>query len=48
MCKMKNVITMRKTLTQHDDNQRNICTKGDFCNILVLDSQGNEYVGLLA
>jgi hypothetical protein len=35
-------------LTQHDDDQKDICTKGEVYNILVPNSQGNEFVGLLA
>ena len=32
----------RRTLMQHDDDQRDICTKGDVCDILVLNSPGNK------
>ncbi len=33
---------------QHDDDQRDICTKRDVCDILILNSPRNKFVGLFA
>jgi hypothetical protein len=41
-------ITQSGVATQHDDNEKDICTEGDVCDILVVDYQGNEFVRLLA
>jgi len=38
----------RRTLMQHDDDHKNIYTKGDVCDILILNSLGNKFVGLFA